>query len=877
MRTSFSRLIDVWWRRSRDARLDEEVRAHLDLLADEFVAKGMTREDARLAARKAFGGVDQMKERYRDQRGFPLIDELMQDVRYAMRLMLRERWFTAATVVALSLGIGATATMVTLLYSMHFRGLPFPEAHSLVGVTGEATRSQGGQIPFAVFEAFRSAAGAFEALSAEVDAPINLGDETHAADQFGGTYLSVNAFTLLRVRPILGRDFLPADDRPGAPAVAIIGYRIWTDRYGSDPSAIGRTVRLNGETATIVGVMPKEFAYPIETQVWRPLTAFPALNAPGAGHRPIRIVGRLARGVTPEQARAELSALVSTLTTVPAADRTRRIIIMPLNETYVGRATQPVPMMMLAAVTVVLLIACSHAASLLLARSSARARELSMRAALGAGRGRLVRQLLVESVMLSLLAGLLGVSIAARFIGAFANEVSGFGLPYWTRFTFDLPLAAVITAICIAAGLIFGILPALHQSRANLNEVLNQFGRTGVTSPKSRRATTVLLTAELAVTVILLAAATALVRSADGVYRADAVIDLSNVWEFRVTLPQAKYSAVESRRAFFNALEQRLAAAPGMQSAALASAPPFNARDSRGVVMDDGAIPEPDALRSARFVAIGPRYFDTLELKVVRGRALDDVEPGLRLSSVLVNERFVEGFSPGADPVGRELLLINERAPNAPPERFTIVGIAPPLRQQVAAGHTPVVYAPFASQSAATASLIVRGRPEQFADVLRREVRRLDPDLPLFNLQSLERVSYNSRWIQRITSTAFSVVAIIAIVLSAVGLYSLTAYAAVQRTHEVGVRMALGARRSQVLWLFLKQAMRNVAIGLALGLAGAVPVGFALQGALVEVSANHPLALAGVSIFVISVSLAAAVLPARRAAGLDPVAALRQE
>src|SRR5687768_1248503 len=394
-------------------------------------------EDARLAARKSFGGVDQMKAKYRDQRGFRIIDELTQDVRYATRLIARDRWFTTATVVALALGIGATSTLVTILYCMNFRGLPFHEARSLVGVTGEWTRAQGGRIPFGIFDAWRSASRSFEVIAAEADSPINLGDEGRATDQFGGTYLSFNGFAMLRERPVLGREFLREDDRSGAAPVVIIGYRLWTDRYGADPGVIGRSVRVNGEPATIVGVMPDGFAYPIETQVWRPLAALPALATPAAAARPMRVVGRLARGVSPEQARAELAAIVSTLATVPEADRTRRTIIMPLNETYHGRATQPAPMMMMAAVIVVLLIACSHAASLLLARSSARARELSMRAALGAGRGRLVRQLLVESVITSLLAGVLGVGIAAVFVRAFANEVADFGLPYWTRFSFD--------------------------------------------------------------------------------------------------------------------------------------------------------------------------------------------------------------------------------------------------------------------------------------------------------------------------------------------------------------------------------------------------------------------------------------------------------
>jgi putative ABC transport system permease protein len=875
MRTFLSRLLDVVLRRSREQRMDDEVQAHLDLLADEYVAKGMTQAEARLAARKAFGGVDQMKERYRDQRGFPLLAELAQDARYAWRLMTRERWFTAATVVALSLGIGATTTMVTILYSMNVRGLPFDDAASLVGVTGERTRSQGPQIPLAIFEHWRAASRSFEGLSAEIDQPINLGDETRGTDQFAGTYLSFNALALLRERPVLGRDFHPDDDRAGAAPVAIIGYRVWTERYGSDPAISGRVVRLNGEAATIVGVMPEGFAYPVESQIWRPLASFPDIQQ--AAQRPIRVVGRLARGVSAEQAQSELAAILSTMTTVPDADRARRTTVIALNETYFGKLTQAVPMMLLAAVVVVLLIACSHAASLLLARSATRARELSMRAALGAGRARLIRQLLVESVLMALMAGAIGVAIAQVFVRAFAGEIRLSGVPYWTHFSFDPALTAIVTLICVATGIAFGVLPAIQQSRTSLNEVLNQFGRSGMTSPRSRRLSTILLVGELAVTVILLSAASGLVRSANVVYAADSALDLDNLWDFRLALPAAKYPAGEAQRAFFNALEERIRSAPGLPSAALASGAPFNSRDSRGVVMDRDPIPEGSALPQTQVVSIGPRYFDTLGLRLVRGRGLEDTDGASRESAALVNERFAARFFPGVDPIGRDVVLINERLPGAPPQRFRIVGIAPPLRQMQQNGHTPAVYIAFLSQPAATASLIVRGNPQQFAAVVREEIRRLDPDLPVFNLRSLELISYMSRFTQRITSLVFSIVAVIAIALSAIGLYSLTAYATAQRTHEVGVRMALGAQRSQVTWLFLKQTLAQVSVGLAIGIAGAIAAGVALQGILVEVRANQPAVLAAVAGFVTVVALLAAVLPARRAARLDPVSALRQD
>ena len=877
MRAFFSRLLNPLLRRARDRRLDEEVQAHLDLLADEFAAKGLTRQEAQLAARKSFGGVDQMKAAYRDRRGFRIIDELTQDVRYAIRLIARDRWFTAATVVALALGIGVSSTMVTLIYSMNFRGLPFRDAEALVGVTAERTRAQGGQVSFAVFEAWRSASRSFVGIAAEIDSPINLGDDVTATDQFGGTYVSHNTLALLGEQPMLGRDFHADDNRAGAPPVVIIGYRVWTDRYGSDRGVIGRTVRVNGESATVIGVMPEGFRYPVDSQVWRPLMAFPPLVAPSAPQRPVRLLGRLNDGVTPAQAQAELSSIVSVSSTVPEIERTRRTIIIPLNEIYFGRATQPVPMMMMAAVMVVLLIACGHAANMLLARSLSRTREMSMRAALGAARARLVRQLLVESVVLSLMAGVVGLGIAAGFVRAFANETQNFGMPYWTRFTLDLPVLGVITLLCVGTGVTFGLLPALIQSRANLSEVMNQGGRSGMASPRSRRTTTTLLVGELALTMILLSAASALVRSSEGVSRGDRAIDLAGLWEYRIALPQPRYATPEQRRAFYVSLEAHLQSAAEVSSAALASSAPFNAREQRGIVMDNATRDDRGPLRSEPVVAIGDRYFDTLGLRVLRGRRLEDLDASTRATAALVNERFAESFSPGVDPIGREIQLVDEGAPDAPPRRVTIVGIAPPLRQQIANGHSPVVYVPFETHAPAMASLIIRGTPERFVTTLGQAIRRIDPDLPLYNLQSLERISYLSRWIFRIMGFVFSVVAIIATVLSGLGLYALTAYAATQRTQEVGVRMALGAQRSQLTGLFLRQALRTTAIGLALGLAGAIAVGGVLQGALVDVAANNPIALAATAAFLVAISIAAALLPARRASRLDPVAALRQD
>ena len=682
MRTMLSRLLDVLLPRRRAERLSQEIQSHLDLLTALLSQMGVSADGA-CRARSSAVPIDQRA--YRDQRGFPLIDGLLQDTKYAVRMIARDRWFTAAAVLALSLGIGASSTMLTILYSMNFRGLPFDEASALMGIGGEPNRTQRGAVPFAVFDAWRSSARGFNGLAAQVNSSINLGDDTNATDQFAGTFISANLFAVLREQPMLGRDFRPDDDRVGAPAVVIIAHRLWMDRYGADPTVIGRTVRVNGQPATVIGVMPEGFFYPTETQVWRPLAALPVMSTPAAGQRPVAIIGRLAGGVSREQARAELAAIASTLTTVPEADRVRRTVMMPLNDTYYGDPFQPAPMMMLTAVFVVLVIACSHAATLLLARSSARTREMSMRAALGASRGRLVRQLLVESVMLALMAGVLGLAAASFGGRAFANETVGFGMPHldevhrrWLavfasrRVVSGEPASACCRRPCIP-----------RESDGGPH----QGGRSGDGEPARGRLTGVLLVGELALTVMLLACAGVLVQSNGVVYRADQALDVANLWEFRVALPQPQYEPIERRQAFYRALDERLAAAPGLESAALANTAPFMSGDSRLVLMDNEPLPAAGSQpRTASMVAIGDRYFDTIGLGLVRGTRFEDLDAARRPRRWSTSRSSTSSRRSGS--IGRELAL-HDGAPAAP-RAIHDRGVAPPSASRLL-GHSPVV------------------------------------------------------------------------------------------------------------------------------------------------------------------------------------------
>jgi predicted permease len=814
-------------------------------------------------------------ETYRDRRGLPLINGLEQDVRFALRLMRKDAWFTAAVVIALALGLAVSTTIATIVYGMNLRPMPFRQPASLVSVGAEPVRIQGSNVLVGVFDAWRARARSFAGMAAHFDAQVNVGDETHATDRFVATRISHDAFEILGERPLVGRGLLPEDERPGAPAVVVLGHGLWAAWYGSSPDAIGRTVRIDGEPATVIGVMRQGFAFPTWTDLWRPM--IPEDAAAGTPPTRVRIFARLADGATADRARDELESIAATLPEMSLQGRTRRPLVAGLNESIVGRATDPVPLMLIAAVGVVLLVACAHAANLLLARSAVRAREISLRSAMGAGRGRIVRQLLVESVLLSMVAGPIGLALATLGVGWFANETIGFGLPFWTRFDLDARLVAGLAAMTLGTGILFGLLPAWHLSRTNLQGAINQAGRQGGAGPGARRMTSILLVGEIALTVILLTCAGLLVRSARVLSMADQTIDVRNLWEFRLSLPQPQYSAEERRVSLYRALDDRLASGPGWQSAALASAPPFVGGERLAVVMEGQSDIATENARTTRVIAIGDRYFATLGLAPVRGLGFDALDEVSIRDGALVNERFIEVFSPGQDVIGRRLRLMDERAPERPYASVTIRGVAPAIRQEQNGDHQPVVYLPHRLHPGASASVLVRGVPEDFAEALRQHVRALDRDLPIHGLRPLARVSDISRWYQRSSSLLFSAFAIVTVTLSALGLYAMTAYAVAQRTQEVGVRMAVGARAGQVQWLFIRRSLAQMTVGLGLGIVGAIGAGTLLRGLLIRTSAVDPATLGGVSLLLFAVALTASLLPARRAARLDPIATLRHD
>jgi predicted permease len=869
-----------WWQRLRnrdrlERELDAELRYHLERQVEENMRAGMSEPEARRQARLEFGGPEQLKEQCRDVRGTRWLLDIAQDTTFAARLLVKERWFSAASILALSLGIGVTSMMVTIINGYNFRGLPVDHPERIVYVATRSPSDGDRGVPYPEYQAWRTAR-TLESLGAFAGAQMKIGDRGQAPESVPGAYLSHEAFDILAEAPILGRGFQIEDDRPGAEPVVMLGHRLWTSRYAGDVGIIGRSVTINGTPSTVIGVMPRDFEFPFREGLWQPLALMPGLDIQAPDKRVPGVLARLADGATPENARAELAGIARSLAPELPNDQTEPVV-MRFGVQQVGRlGDQEPPLAALANAIVVLLIACANVASLLLARSAGRAREIAIRASLGATRWRIVRQLLVESVLLSLAAAALGTWLS-RFGVHLVADAFGRNVPYWMDFPVDTHVLGMVAALCVLSTLTFGLVPALIASRTDLHGFAKAGGRTG-TPPRVRRWTRALLVAELAVTFILLAGAGLLVRSFLVLYRADQVIDASRVLTTEIELPAEKYASPNQRSAFYQQLDDRLGR-NGLMAASIASTRPFAGGPSKQVSFFERPTLTPEGQPPVVVVAVGPRYFDALDVPLLRGRYFTSVDGTPGHQAAVVNQRFVELFYPNEEPVGSMIRLSDGKTGAGTSAWLTVVGVSPTIRQRIAAGARPVVYLPLASHAGSEASIIVGHLSDSsgIAPLLRREVASADRDVTLFNVRPLSELLDDSRLQPRLLGTLIAAFAGIALLLSIVGLYAFTAYAVQQGRHEIAVRMALGAQPAEVALLFLRQGMAPLGAGLVIGLVGAIAVGNLLRGVLIGTSSTDPMTLGCTLVLIVIVSTAACLLPARKVTALDPLVVLRYE
>ena len=817
---------------------------------------------------------------------------LWQDVQFAVRLLFKDKWFSLVAVVALALGIGVNAAVFTFVNAVLIRGLPYEDSDRLMAINSRDTvRDRQMGVSYLDYKDWAAATKSFSSLSAYNGGTINLSDEGRAPERFNGSNLSAHTFKLLGQAPILGRDFLPEDDRPGAPPVLLISAKIWKNRYGSDPNVIGRTVRANDVPTVIVGVMPDGFGFPFNTEAWQPLALIPELEAQKRNARNFQVFGRLAPEVSQDQATAEMVAIGARLQQdYPDTNKDIQPNVQTINQAQNGGQIRAVFLSLMGAVAFVLLIACANVANLLLARSAHRSREISVRVSIGASRWRIIRQLLVESVLLALIAGVLGLALSTVGIKLFDQATVDAGRPYWIQFTMDARVFAFLAAICLGTGIIFGLAPALHVAKTDVNEVLKEGGRSGAAGTRVRRWSTTLIIGELALTLALLAGAGFMMRNFFTLYRFDLGLETSKLITTALQLPERKYPALEQRLAFYQRLQERLEGNPRVRSVSVASNIPMQGGFGRRLSIDGKPLASGEQPPMVTMLTIDPRYFETIGLPLMRGRAFTQADGGPGQETAIINTRFAQMHFPGEDPIGRRITLSIDLAGGAPPAggipvslTATIIGLAPNVRQRdfAARDPDPIAYLPYRMDPRVFMTLIARsdGDPNELMPILREEIRAIDADLPLFNIRTMDAVLAQMRWPFRVFGTMFALFAGIALVLSAVGLYAVTAYSVSQRTPEIGVRMALGAQSKQVQWLFLRRAFFHVAVGLTLGVAAAFGVGKIFESAnlLIQNNGRDPVTIASIAVILATVALGACFWPARRATRLDPVIALRRD
>ena len=868
-------------RRALDREFEQELETHLTLLIDENVRRGMPPEDAARAARIRLGTVASLAEQHRAARGLPSLDAIWLDVRFAFRLIARNRWFSAAAVATIALGIAANTVGFTILNAALLRNLPFDESDRLFTMSWQNRSGRRSNVSVAEFQDWKMRARSFDGLAAYTEETVNISDGRALPEQTQGVRVTGNAFAVLRQPPMLGRDFVAEDEQTGSPPVAIISYALWRSRYGEDPNVLGASLRVNGIATAIVGVMPEGMQFPDAADLWIPIAR---LNtAVQANARSLRVFGRLRHGVDRRAAHAELSGIAQQQL---AADPVGKkdligVRVETFSERFIGGAGRPMVLTVMAAVIFVLLIACANVANMLLSRSTYRAREIAARAAVGATRSRIFRQLVVESVVLAGIGGLFGLAVAAAGVKVFAAVMTDSGFPSWVVFRVDYVVIGYVAAVCMATVLLFGLAPALHLSKTSIDLLFKDGGRAELGSRGQRWVSGTLIVGQLAVTVILLAGSGVMLRSFMTLYQVDIGVDTSRLSTMTLQLPRSKYSDASARRTFWARLEPAVASLPGVEGAAVTTGVPSRDGGERLVEVEGSIhIAAPSFVST---VVTTPRFFDAAGVGMVRGRNFTNTDGAPGAEAIIVNEVGAARFFPGENAMGKRLRFTERGvAPGASTDVWrTIVGISGRILHGSSLDlyENSVVYIPLRQEAPATASVLVRSSqpPAAVMDAVRREVQRLDADQPVLTIQTLAQLLSRDRWWYRTWGGLFAILAAMAVLLSTVGLYAVLAYAVTQRTQEIGLRMAVGAQPWQVCWLILKRGLAHLTLGVTAGLAGTLGLNRVLRVGLTDIAPTDPAMLSMIVALVTIVSVAASLVPVRRAIRIDPVSALRAE
>ncbi len=802
---------------------------------------------------------------------------LLRDIRFGVRMMFKNVGLTLIAVLILGVGIGLTATMFSIVKGIVLSQLPFEHADRILFLgtrfldRNEATKT----VSLHDYADLKARQGSFEDLAAFQQSTFNL-SSSGAPERVRGAYVSTGVLPLLRVKPLLGRVFAPDEDAPGAAPVVILGERLWRLRLGADPQVAGKTLRVNGQPATVVGVMRENFLFPVHEEIWLPLRLNPAIVKRGSGPQ-LDVLGRLKDGSSREKAQAELSALAKALEQEhPDTNKGVSVLAGPYTEKYINAQAASLLFVMLGVVFLVLLLACANVASLLMARASIRTKELALRSVLGAGRKGVIAQILVESLILAVAGAILGLVITGLGIRLFNNSIADASPPFWFDTSIDLRSLLFVLVISGVAGLISGLVPALKASQVNVNQILKDEGR-GSTGMRIGRFTRGIVIFEVALSCALLVGAGLMIKSILNIRNLDLGFDRQGLLTAGVTLDETGYPKPQDRARFSDKLLQGLTGKPGVQSAALTdSLPTETARVDSYAVEGQVYASDKDRPRTHR-AAASAGLFKTLGARLKAGRDFGPEDRADSLPVVIVNDSFARRAWPKDDPLNRRIRL----GKGDTGVWRTVIGVAPDLRMNGfdTTDRADGVYLPLVQEPPAGLRLALKtaGNPLTLSQTVRDQVAAIDRDLPLYSVQTLDEVVSKSSFAYNLFGALFSLFGIAALVLASVGIYGVISFSVQQRTREVGIRMAIGAQRRDVLSLILGQGARQLAFGLGAGLLLAWGISRLIGSFLFQVSQGDLSVFLGVALVLSAVALLACFVPAQRATRVDPQVAIRYE
>ena len=863
--------------------IDREMRLHLELQVEENIRAGMSPAEARAEAMRSFGNVNKAVDAAYDVKGGGLLESLTQDVRYGVRILVKHKAFTGIAVLTLALGIGANTAIFSVVNELLLRPLPYRDAERIV-MLWEVTPTGRHQntTSRANFRVWRAQNTSYENIAAFSDQRFNLTGDGEP-EELSVQMATPELFKVLGVEPLIGRTFLADDD--GKPPVAVLSYGLWQRRFGGQASVIGRPITLSGIQFTVIGVMPANFQFHIKqrsgtgrpAEVW---TILPMTVGPGANERGrfLSVVGRLKDGVTVDHAGAELRTIEARLSDeVPQFNKNYSAEVLPLREQFFGNVRRPL-WLMLGAVGFVLLIACANVANLLLSLATSREKEIAVRAALGARRIRIVRQLLTESLLLALLGSALGLGFAWLGIKALML-ISPKDLVSLQSVSINMTVLLWTLGVSILTGIIFGLAPALHISRLNLNDSLKDGGKSeSGQASGSRRLRSALVVSEIALAVVLLASAGLLIRSFIRLQQVDRGFNTDNVLTMVVRLPDAKYPDDPQVVAFFNQALEKVRQLPAVRSAGMVNFLPLygGLGSSTGFKIPGRPEPPPGQGPSTDVRVVDSEYFSAMDIPLLRGRNFTADELREPRQKILINDALARTYFGSEDPIGQRLDVAMFEKPT-PAE---IIGVVGNVRYDSLVDESPpAVYFPHPDLAYSFMTLVVRtdGDPAAIAPAIQREIRTLDPNQPVSDVRTMNQVM--SEWVSRsrFNTLLLGLFAGLATLLSAVGIFGVMNYSVALRTRELGLRLAVGAQPRQVLLLVLKQGFLLTIVGVVLGLAAAFALTRLLSGLLFGIGTVEVTTFATISLLLVVVSLLACYLPARRAMRIDPLKALRYE